>query len=134
MLVDLMGGRIELSFATMPSAMAHVRSGKLRGVAVTSLKRYAVAPELPTVAESGLPGFEMVAWQGLLAPKATPPALIQFLYRETAAIVQQPEVRKQLSSEGGEPVGNPPDEFARWVKAEIAKWTRVVREADMRPE
>ena len=134
MLVDPMGGRIELSFATMPSAKAHVRSGKLRDVAVTSLKRYAVAPEIQTVAESELPGFEMVAWQGLLAPKATPPALIQFLYRETAAIVQQPEVRKQLSSQGGEPVGNTPDEFARWVKAEIAKWTRVVREANIRPE
>ena len=134
MLVDLMGGRIDLSFATMPSAMAHVRSGKLRGLAVTSLKRSALVPELPTIAESGLPGYEMVAWQGLLAPKATPPLLIQFLNREMVAIVQQPEVRKQLSAEGGEPVGNSPEEFARWLKAEIAKWTRVVREANIRLE
>ena len=134
MLVDLMGARIDLSFATMPSAMSHVRTGKLRGIAVTSLKRSAVAPEVPTVAESGLPGFEMVAWQGLLAPKATPPSLIQLLNRTTADIVHQPEVRKQLSAEGGEPVGNTPEEFTRWVKAEIVKWTRVVKEANIRAE
>ena len=134
MLVDLMGGRIDLSFATMPSAMAHVRSGKLRGLAVTSLKRSALVPDMPTIAESGLPGYEMVAWQGLLVPRATPLSLVQFLHREVVAIVHQPEVRKQLSAEGGEPVGNTPDEFARWLKAEIAKWTKVVKEANIRPE
>jgi tripartite-type tricarboxylate transporter receptor subunit TctC len=134
MIVDLMGGRIDLTFATMPSAMAHVRSGKLRGIAVTSFKRSALVPELPTVAESGLPGYEMVAWQGLLAPKATPPSLIQFLNRETVAIVHQPELKKQLSAEGGEPVGNTPDEFAQWLKIEIAKWTKVVKEANIRAE
>jgi tripartite-type tricarboxylate transporter receptor subunit TctC len=134
MLVDLMGSRIDLSFATMPSAMAHVRSGKLRGIAVTSTKRSALVPDVPTVAESGLPGYEMVAWQGLLAPRATPPALIQLLNREMVSIVSQPEVRKQLSAEGGEPIGNTPDEFARWLKAEIAKWTKVVKEANIRAE
>jgi tripartite-type tricarboxylate transporter receptor subunit TctC len=134
MLVDLMGGRIDLSFATMPSAMGHVRSGKLRGIAVTSAKRSALVAELPTVAESGLPGYEMVAWQGLLAPKATPVALVQFINREVVTIVNQPDVRKQLSAEGGEPVGNSPDEFARWLKAEVAKWTRVVKEANIRAE
>jgi tripartite-type tricarboxylate transporter receptor subunit TctC len=134
MLVDLMGGRIDLAFATMPSALAHVRTGKLRALAVTSLKRSAAAPDLPTVAESGLTGYEMVAWQGLFAPKATPPALIRLLNRETAAIVQQPEVRKQLSAEGGEPVGNAPEAFAQWLKTEIAKWTKVVQQANIRPE
>jgi tripartite-type tricarboxylate transporter receptor subunit TctC len=134
MLVDLMGGRIDLAFATMPSALAHVRTGKLRALAVTSLKRSAAAPDLPTVAESGLTGYEMVAWQGLFAPKATPPMLIRLLNRETAAIVQQPDVRKQLSAEGGEPVGNAPEAFAQWLKTEIAKWTKVVKEANIRPE
>ena len=118
----------------MPSAMAHVRSGKLRGIAVTSLKRSTLVPELPTIAESGLPGYEMVAWQGLLAPEATPPSLIQLLNRETVAIVHQPELKKQLSAEGGEPVGNTPDEFAQWLKIEIAKWTKVVKEANIRAE
>ena len=134
MLVDLMGSRIHLSFATMPSAMGFVRSGKLRAIAVTGSKRSALVPAVPTVAENGLPGYEMVAWQGLLAPKATPAALIQLLNRETVAIVQQPEVRKQLAAEGGEAVGNTPEAFARWLKAEIAKWTKVVKEANIRAE
>lgn len=133
-LIDLMGGRIHLSFATMPSAMGHVRSGKLRALAVTGAKRSPLVPELPTVAENGLPGYEMVAWQGLLAPRATPASLIQLLNRETVAIVRQPEVRKQLSAEGGEPIGNTPEEFARWLRAEIAKWTRVVKEANIRAD
>lgn len=134
MLVDLMGARIDLSFATMPSSMAHVRSGKLRGIAVTSAKRSALVPELPTIAENGLPGYEMVAWQGLLAPRATPAGLIQLIHRETVAVINQPEARKQLAAEGGEAVGNSPEEFARWLKTEIAKWTKVVREANIRVE
>ena len=134
MLVDIIGGRIDLSFATMPSAMAHVRSGKLRALAVTGTKRSSLVPELPTIAESGLPGYEMVAWQGLLAPRATPAPIVQLLYREMSTIVRQPEVRKQLAAEGGEPIGNSPDEFARWLKAEIVKWTKVVKEANIKPE
>ena len=86
------------------------------------------------IAESGLAGYEMVAWQGLFAPKATPAPLIQLLNRETAAIVHQPEVRKQLAAEGGEPVGNAPQAFAQWLNTEIAKWTRVVKEANIKPE
>ena len=93
MLIDLLGGRIHLAFATMPSSVAYARSGKLRGVAVTSLKRSAAVPDVPTVAESGLPGYEMVAWQGLLAPKGIPPALLQRIHGETAAVLQQPDVR-----------------------------------------
>lgn len=134
MLVDLMAGRIDLSFATMPSALQHVRAGKLRALAVTSLKRSAQVPEVPTVAESALPGYEMVAWQGLFAPKATPPGIVKLLNAEVRAIVQQPEVRKQLSAEGGEPVASSPEEFAKWLKGEIAKWGKVVRAANIRPE
>jgi tripartite-type tricarboxylate transporter receptor subunit TctC len=133
-LIPYKGGRIDLSFASMPSAMVHLRSGKLRGIAVTSLKRSAQTPELPTVADSGVPGYEMVAWQGLLAPKATPQPILQMLNREVAAIVQQPEVRKQLSAEGGEPVGNSSEEFARWLKLEVAKWMAVVKAANIRVE
>ena len=134
MLVDLMGGRIDLSFASMPSALIHVRSGKLRALAVTSLKRSAQVPDLPTVAENGVPGYEMVGWQGLLAPKATPPRLLLRLNRDVAAIVQQPDVKKQLAAEGGEPVGNSSEAFARWLKLEIAKWMMVVKEANIRAE
>ena len=134
MIVDLMAGRIDLSFATMPSSLQHVRAGKLRALAVTSLKRSAQVPEVPTIAETAIPGYEMVAWQGLFAPKATPRALIQFLNSEVRAITQQPDVRKQLSAEGGEPVANSPEEFAKWLRAEIAKWTKVVQAAGIKPE
>jgi tripartite-type tricarboxylate transporter receptor subunit TctC len=134
MLVDLIGGRIHLAFATMPSVIAHVRSGKLRPIAVTSLKRSAVVPEVPTVAENGLPGYEMVAWQGLLAPKGTPAPIIRLLNREVATLVRQPEVMKQLSAEGGAAVANSPEEFARWLKTEIAKWSKVAKEANIHVE
>ncbi len=134
MLVDLLGGRIHLTFATMPSSVAYARSGKLRGVAVTSLKRSAAVPDLPTVAESGLPGYEMVAWQGLLAPKGIQPALLRRIHAETATVLQQPEIRKQLAMEGGEAVGNTPEQFAKWLKAEITKWTRIVKEAGIRAD
>ena len=91
-------------------------------------------PEVPTVAENGLPGYEMVAWQGLLAPRATPVPVIRLLNREIASLVRQPEVTKQLSAEGGAAVANSPEEFARWLKAEIAKWSKVVKEANIRVE
>jgi len=132
--VDLLGGRIHLTFATMPSSVAYARSGKLRGVAVTSLKRSAAVPDVPTVAESGLPGYEMVAWQGLLAPKGIQPALLQRIHGETVTVLQQPEIRKQLAMEGGEAVGNSPEQFAKWLKAEITKWTRIVKEAGIRAD
>jgi tripartite-type tricarboxylate transporter receptor subunit TctC len=134
MLVDLLGGRIHLTFATMPSSAAYARSGKLRGVAVTSLKRSSAVPDIPTIAESGLPGYEMVAWQGLLAPKGIQPALLQRINSETAAVLQQPEIRTQLAKEGGEAVGNTPEQFSKWLKAEITKWTKIVKEAGIRAD
>jgi tripartite-type tricarboxylate transporter receptor subunit TctC len=134
MLVDLLAGRIHLTFATMPSSVNYARSGKLRGVAVTSVKRSAAVPDVPTVAESGLPGYEMVAWQGLVAPKGIAPALLQRIHGETAAVLRQPDVRKQLALEGGEAVGDTPEEFAKWLRAEIGKWTRIVKEAGIRAD
>ena len=134
MLVDLLGGRIHLTFATMPSSVAYARSGKLRGIAVTSVKRSAAVPDVPTVAESGVPGYEMVAWQGLMGPKGIAPGLLQRIYGETAAVLQQPDVRKQLALEGGEAVGDTPEQFAKWLRAEIAKWTKIVREAGIRAD
>jgi tripartite-type tricarboxylate transporter receptor subunit TctC len=133
-LVEVMAGQIQLSFASMPSVMSHVRSGKLRAVAVTSLKRSALVPDLPTISESGLNGFETGAWQGIMAPRATPPALVQLLNREIRTIVHLPEVRKQYAIEGGEPIGNSPEEFARFVRADIAKWAKVVKAANIKVE
>lgn len=131
-IVDLVAGNIQLSFASMPSAIGQVRSGKLRGIAVTSSKRSAAVPDLPTVAEGGLPDFETAAWQGLFAPAHTPPAIVSVLNREAARAVQSADVRERLAMEGGEPVGNTPAQFAAYVKREIGRWSTVVKATGMR--
>jgi len=133
-LTDLIAGQIQLSFASMPSVIAHVRSNRLRGVAVTTLTRSPLAQELPTVAESGLPGFETSAWQGIFGPRLLPPALILLLNGEITKIVNAPEVRKQLAAEGAEPVANTPEEFAQWLRQDIARWAKVVKAANVRVE
>jgi tripartite-type tricarboxylate transporter receptor subunit TctC len=133
-LVALMGGQTHVGFASMPSAIGHVRSGKLRAIAVTGLKRSNTVPELPTVSESGLPGFETGAWQGIFAPARTPPAIVKLIHSEIAAAVQQPDVRKVFTMEGGEPIASPPHEFAAWLRAEIAKWAKVVKAANITVE
>ena len=133
-LTDLIAGQIQLSFASMPSVIAHVRSNRLRGVAVTTLTRSPLAPELPTVAESGMPGFETSAWQGIFAPRQTPQALILLLNSEITRIMNLPDVKKQLAAEGAEPVANTPEEFAKWLRQDIARWAKVVKAANVRVE
>ena len=130
-ILDLLSGRIQVVFATMPSVMPHTRAGKLRGVAVTSLERSQLFPELPTISEAGLKGFQSGTWQGIFVPRGTPEPVIRLLNREIVAIVKLPEVRKRFDSEGGVPVGNSPQEFAVWLKAEIAKWAKVVKAANI---
>jgi len=130
-ILDLLSGRIQVVFATMPSVMPHIRAGKLRGVAVTSLERSQLFPDLPTISETGLKGFQSGTWQGIFVPKGTPEPVIRLLNREIVAIVKLPEVRKRFDSEGGVPVGNSPQEFAVWLKAEIAKWAKVVKAANI---
>ena len=133
-IVEVMAGQVQLSFASMPSVMSHVRSNRLRAVAVTSAKRSSSVPEMPTIAESGLPGFETAAWQGIMAPRDTPPAIVRKLNREIVAIVQLPEVKKQYALEGGEPIGLSPEDFARFLRVEIAKWQKVVKAANIKVE
>lgn len=130
-ILDLLSGRIQVVFATMPSVMSHIRANKLRGVAVTSLERSALVPEVPTISESGLRGFQSGTWQGIFVPRGTPEPVIRLLNREIVAIVKLPEIRKRFEMEGGVPVGNTPQEFAVWLKAEIAKWGRVVKAANI---
>jgi tripartite-type tricarboxylate transporter receptor subunit TctC len=130
----VMSGESQVSFASMPSAIGQVRQGRLRGVAVTSLTRSTAIPELPTVAESGLPGFESGSWQGLFAPAGTPAPIIRTLHRTTVEVVQLPEVIAQLAKDGSEPVGSTPETFAKHVAAELAKWARVAKEARMHVE
>ncbi len=130
-ILDLLSGRIQVVFATMPSVMSHVRAGKLRGVAVTSLERSSLVPELPTISEAGLKGFQSGTWQGIFVPRGTPQPVIRLLNQKIVAIVHSPEVRRRFETEGGVPVGNTPQEFALWLRAEIAKWAKVVKAANI---
>ncbi len=125
MLIDLMGGQIQIGFDNLPSSIAHIRSGKIRALAVTTAKRWPGAPEIPTLAESGVPGYDASAWFGLLAPAGTPKAVVELLQRHVAAILRVPEVKKMFFEQGAEPVGNTPDEFAKVIATELQKWTRV---------
>ena len=133
-LIDVLGGRVVLMCSTIAPAMPQVKAGKLRALAVTSLTRSAAAPEIPTVAESGLPGYEATAWQGVLAPAATPRDIIVKINTEIVRVIKQPEVRRQLADQGYEPVGNSPEQFAAYIKSEILKWTRVIKAAGLKAE
>lgn len=133
-LTDLIAGRISLSFASLPSAVGQVKSGRLRALAVTSEKRFSLTPDLPTVAESGLPGFETSAWQGLLAPAKISRAIVNRINAESASSVKSPAMRNLLAANGAEGVGNSPEEFSAFVQAQIAKWTKVVRAAGIQAE
>ena len=126
MLIDLMGGQIPVGFDNLPSSINQIRAGKIRALAVTTAKRWPGAPEIPTMAEAGVPGYEASAWFGLLAPANTPKPIVELLQRHVAAILRQPEVEKMLLEQGAEAVGNTPDEFTRLIAAELQKWTKVV--------
>ena len=132
--VDLMAGRISLSFASLPSTLPHMKSGRVRGIAVTTEKRFSLLPELPTVSESGLAGFETSAWQGFTLPAATPRAIVAQLHAASIAVLNQPSMRERLTQDGAEVVGSSPDEFWVFVKAQISKWTKVVKAAGLSPE
>lgn len=131
-LTDTLAGRVSLMSSTMAPAMPHVKSGRLRPLAVTSAKRSPAAPEVPTVSESGVPGYEAIAWQGLVAPAGVPPEVIERLNREVVRIIGLAEVRKVLTEQGFEPVGSTAAEFARFTQTEIAKWTKVTTAAGLR--
>lgn len=126
-LTDLMGGQIQLMFDSMPSAMPFIKSGKLRAVAVTTPRRASALPDIPTVAESGLPGFDISTWYGLWAPRGTPAAVVEKLAAHAAAALKRPDVRQQYADMGAEPVGSSPADFARYNAAEGRKWAEIVR-------
>ena len=128
-LIDLIAGQVTMYFGSMPASLPHVRSGRLRALAVTSRERSAAAPDIPTVAESGFPGFEAVTWIGLVAPARLSAAIVQRLHAETVAILALPEVRSRMLPLGADPKTNTPQEFAAYIAAEIAKWSKVVRDA-----
>ncbi|HZN27245.1 MAG TPA: tripartite tricarboxylate transporter substrate binding protein [Burkholderiales bacterium] len=130
----LMGGQVQLMFGTTVSALPHVRAGKLRALAVTSPKRSPSAPDVPTIAESGVPGYDHTPWNGFLAPAQTPRAIIARLNEETARILHSPDTKAVFMNEGAEPVGNKPEEFGAIIKSEIAKWGKVIQAAGIRAD
>jgi len=129
---DLVAGRLGLCFCNVVNVMPLVRDGKLRAFAVTSLKRSGVAPDLPTMVESGFAGFEAVPWFGLMAPAGTPPAIIEKVHRDTVRMLAVPELRKRLEDLGLDLVGNSPAEFAALIKAEIPQWAKVIKGAGIK--
>lgn len=131
---DLVAGQVQLMFENMPSILPFVQSGRLRGLAVTGAKRSPAAPELPTMIESGYPGFEAGSWYGLFAPAGTPPDIVSRLNADMVKSLRSPETRKLLSQQGAEPVGNSEAEFAAFIRDEIAKWGRVIKAANVRIE
>jgi len=131
-LPDLLAGRLTMSFANISNALPLVREGRLRAFAVTSRVRSAVAPDLPTMAESGYPGFEAVPWFGLLAPAGTPPAIIDKVYRETVRVLALSEVRRTLDMLGIDTIGNSPAEFAAVIRTEIPQWAAIIKGAGIK--
>lgn len=131
---DAAGGQIALIYTVIPTIAGFVKDGRLRPIAVSSLKRSPVLPDVPTMAESGLPGFEVSSWYGLLAPAKTPKAIVERLQREVAAVLQMPEIREKYLNAGFEPVANRPDEFAAQIKSDLARWGKVVRDANVQVE
>jgi tripartite-type tricarboxylate transporter receptor subunit TctC len=129
---DVIGGQVPLMFDTTVVAGPHIQSGRVRALAVTSAKRLRNMPDVPTMAEAGVPGYEVVSWQGLFAPAGTPPAIIQRLHAEVAAILKQPDVQERLAKLGVEPSGMSPQQFAAFQAAETAKWAKVVKSANVR--
>ena len=128
---DLLGGQVQLMFATLPTVLEHVRAGKLRAFGVTGSQRFAGAPDIPTIAEGGLAGYEVSGWSGMFAPARTPRAAIERLAAETARILADPALKERLLAQGAEAAVKMPDEFAAFVDAEMRKWRRVAQASGM---
>lgn len=130
----LMSGEVQVSFATITTALPHVKTGRLRALAVSSARRSKAAPEIPTVAESGVRGYDYASWIGLLAPAGTPRPIVARINAESVKAVRTPEIIDILAAEGSEPVGSTPQQFAATIAAEVARWTKVVRAAGIKRE
>ena len=130
----LMGGEVSMFFDTPITAVPLVKDGRLRALGVSTLERSELLPDVPTIAEAGVPGYEVLGWNGILAPAATPPAIVQRLNRELCAILDEPEIKHKLAQQGAAPAPTDPESFARLVRDDVSKWTEVIRSAGIRPE
>ncbi len=132
-LADLLAGQVDLMFAPSQTVISHVRAGRLKALAVTGLKRSETLPDVPTVAESGLPGYQAVGWFGVLAPAATPRTIVAKLSADVNGVLSQADVRARMQALGAEPAGNTPEEFARFIREDQAKWGKLMREVGIAP-
>jgi len=133
-LASVLGGQVQMMFSNMLPAMPHVRSGKLFGLAVTSAGRSPAAPDLPTVAESGIPGYETTSWHGVVVPAGTPDSIVRRLYVELRSITQQSDVKDRFAQDGTQVVGSTPEQYAATVKSESAKWAKIIKAAGIKAE
>jgi tripartite-type tricarboxylate transporter receptor subunit TctC len=133
-LIETIAGQVQLTWANLVSGLPHVKSGRLRGLAVTGEKRSTAAPELPTVSEAGLPGYTVRAWYGAMVPSGTPPEVITRLNSELTRAMSAPELRARFTAQGADPATDTPDQFGAFLKAEISMWTKVVRDANITAE
>jgi tripartite-type tricarboxylate transporter receptor subunit TctC len=131
---DVLGGQVPLLFLSIPAALPYVKAGKLKALGITTLKRTASAPDIPTLAESGLPGYDVPSWLGALAPARTPQAIVDRLHREFVKALQAPEVKNALLAGGADAVGNTPAEFDAIIKMELKKWAELVQQAGIKAD
>lgn len=131
---DILAGNVSLMFNSMPSVLPQARAGRLRGLAVSSAQRSAAAPEIPTVAEAGVPGFDYVTWYGLFAPAGTPRDVVNRLNSAVARILAEPELAKRFASQGAEPLSNSPDQLAQYRRAEYERWRKLIAEMKLKVE
>ena len=133
-IAELVGGQLTFMIENVPGTNPLVKSGKLRALAITSTQRSPIAPDLPTMIEAGVPGYEMSGWNAIFAPKSTPAPVVARLHAELARILGSPEVKEQFAALGAEPIGNTPDELAAFLKADKARWGKIIEEKGIKPE
>lgn len=133
-IIAIVSGHVPVTVASMLGTMPHVRSGRLRALGLTSAKRVAAAPDIPTIAEAGVPGYESLQWYGLLAPAGTSKEIIARLNKETVAVLRTPEISRRLANDGAEVVASTPEEFGAYIRVETEKWAKVAKAAGIKPE
>lgn len=133
-LADVISGRMQLLFFSLPGALPQIKAGRVKAIAVTSTKRSAAAPEIPTIAESGVAGYEATSWSGVLAPAATPTQIVGKLNAAILGALRSADVIDAITRQGADPLGSTPGEFETYLKSEVAKWAKVIRDAGLRPD
>ena len=132
--IDLVGGRVQLMVTSAPITLPHIRTGRLRALGVTSAKRTVAAPDIPTIAEAGVPGYQSEAWYALVTPTGTPRDTLALVHREVVAVLGVQAIKNRLQNEGLETVGSTPEELSAFLRSELAKWAKVIKAANIQPQ